>query len=440
MHSFTERQKPTQSAAPANASLKSARHGFVRHTPSDFDGASRQERAAQAVDVENEAARVLTQGFDLTRVPVTQPAIQRKPFVGPLTDEPERKADAQTSQNDGSALRLSPLSSPVIQRQTATAPTQPPAQKAQTTSTTSTPTSDYESYQAEQEKVERFRAGAPYFLHNYKPTTGRGFFDAMYYPPNFYVTVKVGFYFINSDLDWWKQNGAPKAKSEDVTWTDAEKEDWKQRYLTDVSAKWTNENYLLFCTKPWWESLTAQVVVRFNDVEKSIPQGLGLDKGDVKSHFDLIIKKIPKGQSLQSYTSSPTGKSTMEGTVALNSEGLTPARNDSGNKQRSAVHESAHMLGLGDTYVPDDKESAATEASHAALAKKELGVNTPIKDDARLTSRGEQMDKSDAVTFVEAIRATTKMPDWSLTSKPMKPIPKTPTPFNDLVTPRETMG
>jgi hypothetical protein len=48
--------------------------------------------------------------------------------------------------------------------------------------------------------MARFQAGAPYFLHNFRPSTGRGFFDAMYYPPNLVVTVKCRLGFADSDV------------------------------------------------------------------------------------------------------------------------------------------------------------------------------------------------------------------------------------------------
>jgi hypothetical protein len=437
MHAFAERQKSTHTVAPVNLSAQRERQGFKRHSPSSVNDVPRHERASAGVDVDDEAARASTTGFDLTRVPVTPSLVQRKPSVSSPTDEHEREADSvadELMRPGGNVSRLSPLSSPSIQRQAA-------APSGQTTPTRVTTPDEYERYQAEQEKMERFRTGAPYFLHNYKPSTGRGFFDAMYYPPNLNINVKVRFYFIDSDLDWWHKNGAPAATQTDVEWTDAQKQTWRQRYLTDVSAKWTNEKFLLFCTRPWWESLTAQVVVRFADADQSAPSGLGLGKGDVKSHFDLIVKKIPPGQSLQSFTTSPTGKSEKEGTVTLNSEGLTRARNESGHSQRSTVHESAHMLGLGDTYVPDDKNPDATkEATHAALAKKETGLEIPIKDDARLTSRGEEMDSTDAVTFLEAMRKTTRIPEWALAPKHAARVPYAPERINDPVAPRETVA
>lgn len=437
MHTFAERQNSTHTVAPVNLSAQRERRGFNRHSPSFVNDVPQHERAAVGVDVDGEASRTSATGFDLTLVPVTPSLVPSKPSVSSPTDEHEREADKaadEVMRPGGNVPRLSPLSSPSIQRQ-AVAPS------GQTTPARVTTSDEYERHQAAQEKMERFRSGAPYFLHNYKPSTGRGFFDAMYYPPNLYITVKVGFYFINSDLDWWHKNGAPAATEADVEWTEAQKQAWRQRYLTDVSAKWTNERYLLFCTRPWWESLTAQVSVQFADADQSAPSGLGLAKGDVKSHFDLIVKKIPPGQSLQSFTSSPTGKSEKEGTVTLNSEGLTRARNESGNSQRSAVHESAHMLGLGDTYVPDDKNPDATkEATHADLAKKETGLDIPIKDDARLTSRGEELDSTDSVTFLEAMRKTTRIPEWALAPKPAAHVPYAPERINDAVAPRETVA
>ncbi|MFL6285789.1 MAG: hypothetical protein ACJ74Q_21835 [Pyrinomonadaceae bacterium] len=437
MHAFAERQNSTYTVAPVNLSARRERQGFNRHPQSFVNDVPRHERAAAGVEVDGEAARTSATGFDLTRVPVTPSSVPSKPFVSSPTDEHEREADKaadEVMRPGGNVPRLSPLTSPSIQRQ-AVAPT------GRTTPARVTTSDEYERYQAAQEKMERFRSDAPYFLHNYRPSTGRGFFDAMYYPPNLHITVKVGFYFRDSDLDWWRKNGRPDATDRDVTWTHAEEEAWRQRYLTDVSAKWTNEKFLLFCTRPWWENLTAQVSVRFMDVDKSAPEGLGLEKGDVKTHYDLIIKKIPKGASLQSYTSSPTGKSEKEGIAVLNSEGLTRARNESGNSQRSAVHESAHMLGLGDTYVPDDKPAdTTTEAAHAALAKKEAGVDIPIKDDARLTSRGEELDSTDSVTFLEAMRKTTRIPEWALAPKPAAHVPYAPERINDAVAPRETIA
>jgi hypothetical protein len=443
MHSFAEIQKQTNAAAPAAISVKRGRHVSERHARPSADAAPLRERAAS--------------GFDLTRVPVKPSPVMREAVVSSPADEHEREADeaadkvmraaapaadraASSSIHGANALRLSPLSSPSIQRQPA-APSAAPSAQTTPAPERVTTSDEYERYQAEQAKVEQFRAGAPYFLHNYKPSTKRGFFDAMYYPPDLDITVKVRFFFIKSDLDWWHKNGAPDAKQADVEWTKGEERTWRESYLTNVSAKWTTQNYMLYCTRPWWDSLTAQVVVRFVDADQTAPAALGMGQGDIKSHFDLIVKKIPPGQSLQSYTGSPVGKSEKEGTVTLNSEGLKSAPNESGNSQRSAVHESAHMLGLGDTYVPEDRTAQnADPASHAGLVKKEFGVATPIKDDARITSRGEETDLTDAVTFLEAVRETTKIPDWALAPKPAARVPRSPELINDGVAPRETVA
>lgn len=273
-----------------------------------------------------------------------------------------------------------------------------------------------------QDDIARFKAGAPYFLPNYRPSTGRGFFDAMYYPPSLYITVKVRFGFADTAVEDW-----PGAKPEDVKWTDAEKDAFKQRFMTDVSAKWTQENFRLYCTKKDWEDLSANVVVKFVDVEKSIPPGLGLTKGDVKAHYDLFIRKIPPGKQLQSVTIPPGGTSPDEGVADLDSEGLKPRKNETGNKQRSAVHESGHMLGLGDTYA------GTKTVTHGKLAETETGETVPIADDGRLMSRGESLGRTDAVVFVEVMRKITKMKEWSLNPR----MPRVPVHPDDGVPTRE---
>jgi hypothetical protein len=288
-------------------------------------------------------------------------------------------------------------------------------------------TDEYERYQRTQEQIAAFQNNAPYFSINHKPSTGRGFFDAMYYPPNFIISVKVRFGFADSDVDFW-----PGSKPEDVKWTKAQQEKWKQRFLRDVSAKWTNEKILLFCVRPGWETVMAQVVVQFIDVSKSAPEGLELLAKDINAHYDLLITKIPPGRQLQALTITPIG-TRAEGVANLDSEGLKRRKNETGDSQRSAVHESGHMLGLGDTY--DEMSTVA----HGKLAQKELKKTVPIKDDDRLMSRGERIEREDAVTFVEAIRKATKIEEWSLTPKAPQRVPYPPDRINDGVVPSETV-
>ena len=437
MQTFAKRQASTLPAAPSGLLAGRGLGGSVGRSQAPAGGAPHAGRAARGVEAEAETRRAASEGFDLTRVPVTPPSVLRGPADDSRADAREREADEAADKvmtaaaPVGAVPRLSRVSAPLIQRAPATP--KPAAPAPTPTPTRVTGSDEYERYQATQEDIERFKSGAPYFLHNYRPSTGRGFFDAMYYPPNLHIGVKVRFNFADSDLDYWKDY-KPDAKPGDVTWTQAEKESWRQRYLTDVSAKWTSEKFTLFCTRRGWEGLSAQVAVRFADVEKSAPPELGLGKGDVKPHFDLLIKKIPPGQQLQALTLPPGGTSPDEGRVNLDSEGLTSRRNETGHSQRSAVHESGHMLGLGDTY-------AGTKAvGHGALAEKELGVVVPIQDDGRLMSRGEEVGSADAVTFLEAMRKTTNMQEWSLTPKPGARPPYPPERINDAVPPRETVA
>src|SRR4051812_25612005 len=140
MYAFAERQKPTHTAAPVSLSAQRERQGFLRHTPPSVNDVPHQERAAAGVDVDNEAARASATGFDLTRIPVTPSSVPRKPLVSSPNDEHEREADKaadQVMRPGGNVPRLSPLSSPSIQRQAA-------APSGQTTPTRVTTSDEYE--------------------------------------------------------------------------------------------------------------------------------------------------------------------------------------------------------------------------------------------------------------------------------------------------------
>jgi hypothetical protein len=311
----------------------------------------------------------------------------------------------------------------------------------------------YDEYQEAVKAQENFLAGAPYFLHDNRPSTGRGIFDAMYYPPRLEVSVKLRFRFKDSFLSQDLQDkGFGK---DDVTWTSSEKDAWRQRFMTEVAAKWNSAAFMLYCTRPYWENLEARVVTHFADINhfeanpdpnsedrQNNPARLPLESdqynakgklvkaGDVSPHFDLVVYKLPKGEtSANSVTSTRVGV----GYGSFDSQDLEKQEND-GFRRRTAVHEAGHMFGLDDTYQPSDANGNPIEGhvpSHAALAQKELGRGVPAKDDNRIMSRGEKFDLSDAVTFLEAIRRTTGIEDWSLNKPPVRRIPWEPTQFND---------
>lgn len=335
----------------------------------------------------------------------------------------------------------------------ATAPTATANLQRTPTSTRPSRSEAHGNFLAAEEAREHFEAGAPYFLHNHLPSTGRGLFDAMYYPPNFQITVKLKITFKDSDLrKEWEDKGFTSA---DVTWTEGEAEAWRKRFLKEVGAKWTGANFVLYCVRPFWESLRAKVKIKLVDVahfrdtkgqsavagkddpfaedRENNPAQLPLEAGDVKPHFDVLVVKVPRGESNQDLVISP-GRRNQIGITNLDSESLTKSRHDSGHYQRGAVHETGHMLGLDDTYV------GTGDVGHEKLVKQELGHGVPVADDARVMSTGELMDKADAVTFLEAIRKATRIPEWSLDAPPIRPIPAPPPEYNDGIVPSETVA
>jgi hypothetical protein len=79
------------------------------------------------------------------------------------------------------------------------------------------------------------------------------------------------------------------------------------------------------------------------------------------------------------------------------------------------------MLGLGDEYP--DKKDATKAVAHEALAKTEFGHGVPRKRDGRIMSNGEDIEPEHGVTFLEALRAVSKMQEWSFDAKLPTPVP-----------------
>ena len=251
-----------------------------------------------------------------------------------------------------------------------------------------------------QADIERFNAGAPYFKFNFR--TGNGLFDAIYMPGKFYVLVRVGFNF-------WPMRKDLRPDDKRPAWEESEIQPWKDLYLTEVAKKWTSANILLHCAEPGWESLEAQVIVIFEDIKRVRERMSFIDPGEFAPHWLIHVKKVSPDTPARGVT-HPVDEKQMLGEVEIDSQGLQWWRTK-GHYQRAAIHESGHMLGLADMYTEPD--NPALQKSFQKRAKKELGVEPPIKNDSRIMSVGEKITPQDAVSFVEAIRATTRK-KWSI--------------------------
>ena len=304
-------------------------------------------------------------------------------------------------------------------------------------------TDDYEKYQATQkageEGVAAFEAGAPYSVRDFRPSTGSGFFDGMYIASQFLASVRVKFIPVDSAREDWIDKDHPNVEDQKWDKNDPQFISYKRRFQQAVAEKWNSQHYWLYCTRPGWERLAAQVKVAVFDVDDNEMTRAGFAKEEqAPPHFVAEVVKIPKGRQYQDVTNSPNAAlDRPRGTQTLNSEDLEYTSDAKGNRQRAGVHESGHYFGLGDSY--DDTIKRSKKVSHSALSQKELGVEVPIADDARLMSRGEKLDLADAVTFLEAIRAATGMPEWSLQPVFRSP-PRDPSLLNDGVPPRQKMA
>ena len=289
-----------------------------------------------------------------------------------------------------------------------------------------TASDEWEQYEKAQEEIAQFQAGAPYFRFNHQ--VANGLFDAIYLPPNFNILVRMAFHFYPMESEVEKGSDEPR-------WTQKEADEWKARYLAEVSKKWTDEKFVLFCTEPRWETLTAQVVVRMLDVN-SVRQAMPfIDASSIPAHWLLNIKKVRPGGQSPGVTYTPGG-TPPHGDMNLDSQALEPLTKKGGNRQRTAIHESGHVFGLADLYADDD--NPAMQAEFQKRAKQELSVDVPVGNDSRLMSLGEKMGPPDAISFVEAIRAATGK-KWSLFPGKQRPVPHRPEDLNDLVRPRETV-
>jgi hypothetical protein len=287
----------------------------------------------------------------------------------------------------------------------------------------------WEQYQKTQDDIAAFQAGAPYFRSNYR--VANGFFDTFYLPPYFNVILRTEFNFLPTEREVWGEGDHAAAVE---PWTPAEKDAWKQRYIQTVSQNWTNERIALYCTQPGWEMLTAQVAVRVLDVQ-SVRETMGaLTDAEIDPHYKLRIQRLPPGMQYQAETRGPNVDRPW-GEVDLGADALDARRRTTGQTQRSAVHESGHMLGLADLYTGGNAQKGAEFQKRAT---RELGAPVPIADDERLMSLGEKVDLPDAISFVEAIRATTRKP-WALWPGKSAPVPHAPEDLNDLVGLRKTV-
>lgn len=236
------------------------------------------------------------------------------------------------------------------------------------------------------------------------PDTGLGAFDASYTPSDgvFAITVRCRFAFHDGSAAAFPRAGADK-----LTWTDPEREDYRNRWLARTSSTWSGK-HTFHCQRDWWEKLSAKVVVRFVAVDRD-------------PHFDVGVTKIPRGAHRTSSVTAPsvTQGRFVPGTGTFDTEDLKPTYKGAGGgrKMTSATHEAGHMLGLDDEY-----RASPGAVAHAGLARREFGRAARKVDDARIMSLGSRVDPLHGVTFLAALQVATGV-DWGPARRPPKAVP-----------------
>ena len=90
-------------------------------------------------------------------------------------------------------------------------------------------------------------------------------------------------------------------------------------------------------------------------------------------HWEITVKKIKAGGFSTSYVVP------SKGSVTLDSEDLTPVTKAIGFKQRGAVHEFGHMLGLLDEYKKSPHISDKASVMHSSEVIRARHDSTIIK-------------------------------------------------------------
>jgi hypothetical protein len=254
--------------------------------------------------------------------------------------------------------------------------------------------------------AERAQFMARRFEHDaWRPSTHRGNFGVLYEPMDarLTITVRCAFWFKDGNPSDWDDD---EAGPDPHRWGPAEILKFKADFMRKVSAKWSDQ-FTFYCGRPWWEDLQAAVQVRFTEV------------AEADAHYVLNVTKIPEDEYRKSTVWAPgETKGKKRGRAKLNSEVLQPAGLHGGGVQTPAYHEAGHMLGLGDEY-PGRKEAVA----HEKLVQAEFGHGVPRKHDGSIMSVGNDVKPWHGVTFLEALRGVTGVPEWSHTQRRPTPGP-----------------
>jgi hypothetical protein len=263
---------------------------------------------------------------------------------------------------------------------------------------------EMDAYEDALDDLKDFK-GVPHAAAGYEPSSG-GKFDVAYTPVDgrLLITVKCSFTFEDDykiEQDWTNPQ-VPVFNKVPVKWSVSEQESWKARFFQATGGTWSGQ-HVFWCQRDWWESLSAKTEVRF--VEAPPNAALPADS----AHFKITVRREgPESHVHPGYKKADLREHDVD--------------DKPGTRGPTAAHEAGHMLGLGDDYARDGED---TKAWHSALVKAEFGheVIRGQTDPESIMVAGRKVLPEHGVTFLEGLKAATKMPQWGHVAKPARAIP-----------------
>ncbi|HND55248.1 MAG TPA: hypothetical protein PLV92_22695, partial [Pirellulaceae bacterium] len=138
-------------------------------------------------------------------------------------------------------------------------------------------------------------------------------------------------------LQFQFEDGESKVKKgEKLKWTDDERRNFAQKFVSNVIEVWDNKYRL--------KTDSDVVAENYRDVGVKFELKTLIDGWHLDDDYELGVKKIDPGGFAQSCVTYQFNEATLD------SEDNNPADKGASMKQRGTVHEFGHMLGLRDEY------------------------------------------------------------------------------------------
>ena len=243
---------------------------------------------------------------------------------------------------------------------------------------------------------EDFLAGN-YSETNYNPPTGIGLFDVSLNPSTgeLLVVTKIKFNFedgLPADFA-----GLRRVQTRHfvrlISWSDAEKTSWKNSFMALLEGRWGGKFHFEHPDMP------GELVYVRVDIQEA----------NAGWHYQADINKIPDGSFDRSSVQYFPGQDNEIPEVLranLDSEDLEWRDAGQTEKQKGAVHEYGHMIGLDDEYPVDGS------ISHAAMVQSALGTVLVEGNTNDIMSAGNTIKKQHYITFLQALKDITNLQKW----------------------------